>query len=202
MVSADANRSERPGPEPVAAAAPPAPPAPVGQSSPWPEQLSTVAATFLDWLLQPRVRLTVIGATLLLIGALVMANSVWTLPLVIVGALMVLIAWIGRRLEGRFAVEWGETGTQLAFRAQIKASQPARAALARATSTTHDLVRTHDADPAHDEIIEGEAHTVEIEIAELEALIAAAETTTGARPAQAAAKLRVNGGDRASEPQP
>ena len=37
---------------------------------------------------------------------------------------MVAVAWIGHRLEGRFAVEWGETGTQLAFKATIKAAQP------------------------------------------------------------------------------
>ncbi len=89
------------------------------------------------------------------------ARSVWTFPLVIVGALMVAIAWIGHRLEGRFAVEWGQTGTQLAFRATIKAAD-----------------RGHDAAmPAAVQTIDGEAHTVELDLAELKALIAAVEST-------------------------
>ena len=74
--------------------------------------------------MRPRVRLTLTGAVLLLVGLLIATNTVWTLPLVIVGALMVAVAWIGHRLEGRFAVEWGEAGTQLAFNATIKAPQP------------------------------------------------------------------------------
>ena len=39
---------------------------------------------------------------------------------------MVAVAWIGHRLEGRFAVEWGEAGTQLAFKATIKAAHRPR----------------------------------------------------------------------------
>jgi hypothetical protein len=123
----------------------------------------------------------VIGVVLLLVGGLLMSNSVWTLPLVLIGALMVLVAWIGHRLDGRFAVEWGEGGTQLAFRAQIKAPQPSLpAAPAEAatpqpqqpTAATHTAAtNTVDAD-----IVEGEAHTVEIDVAELKALLAAAET--------------------------
>jgi len=61
---------------------------------------------------------------LLVIGALIISNSVWTLPLVIGGALMVAIAWIGHRLDGRLVVEWGEAGTELAFRATVKAAHP------------------------------------------------------------------------------
>jgi hypothetical protein len=125
--------------------------------------------------MRPRVRLSVIGVTLLLVGGLIMANSVWTLPLVVAGALMVAVAWIGRRLEGRFAVEWGEGGTQLAFNATIKATPPATdvPALDRAA----DPGSPPPAEPATGipDVIEGEAHTVEINVGELKALIAAAE---------------------------
>src|SRR4029077_11002222 len=68
----------------------------------WAERITALAATFHAWLMRPRVRLSVIGVTLLLVGGLIMANSVWTLPLVVAGALMVAVAWIGRRLQGRF----------------------------------------------------------------------------------------------------
>jgi hypothetical protein len=154
---------------------PPSPPAP--NSPPWPDQVSAVAASFYEWLSRPRVRLTLTGVILLLIGGLIMTNSVWTLPLVIVGLLMVVIGWIGCRLDGRFAIEWGETGTQLEFRAKLRAAHPARPALIRMASSSHELARTLEPEAEDAQIIDGEAHTVEIDVAELEALIAAVETT-------------------------
>jgi hypothetical protein len=102
--------------------------------------------------MRPRVRLTLTGVLLLLVGGLIAPNTVWTLPLVIIGALMVAVAWIGHRLEGRFAVEWGEAGTQLAFNTTIKAPHPAAdapalgaASSARPTPTAAaQLTRTKD----------------------------------------------------------
>jgi hypothetical protein len=171
----------------------------------WAEQLAAAGGTFLGWLSRPRVRLTVTGVVLLLIGGLFVTSSVWTLPLVIVGVVMVVVAWIGRRLDGRFAVQWGEAGTQLEFRASIKAAEPPPAALP--SSSSHALVPAPEREPGDAEIIEGEAHTVEIDVGELKALIAAAQLTEAERatlPDEAAADairiLRVaNGGARASD---
>ncbi|MGZ4312399.1 MAG: hypothetical protein ACXVR1_09880 [Solirubrobacteraceae bacterium] len=138
----------------------------------WPERLTAMASQSHAWLMRPRVRLCVIGVTLLLVGGLIMATSVWTLPLVVIGALMVAVAWIGHRLEGHFAVEWGEAGTQLAFNATVKAPQPAPEAPALEAlaldARSEATARTAD-------VIDGEAHTVEINVGELKALIAAAE---------------------------
>src|SRR6185437_8305418 len=89
----------------------------------WTEWVTATASALCVWLMRPRVRLTVVGVLLLLVGV-VATNTVWTLPLVIIGALMVAVAWIGHRLDGRFAVEWGEDGTQLAFRATINEDPP------------------------------------------------------------------------------
>jgi hypothetical protein len=135
--------------------------------------------------MRPRVRLTVTGALLLLVGGLIATNTVWTLPLVIVGALMVAVAWIGHRLKGRFAVEWGEAGTQLAFNATIKAAQPTSdtPALVPASSGAPTSGRRVELVRPAGDVIEGEAHTVEINVTELKALIAAAEA---AEPAEAA----------------
>jgi hypothetical protein len=168
-----------PEPPPKADAGGPTPVAPDAEASPWPDRALTVATAVMEWLSTPRVRLAVIGGILLMLGGLSMTSSVWTLPLVIVGAVMVVIAWIGRRLDGRFAVEWGETGTQLEFRAKIKAPQHARPELAGAPSSSHTLARRAEPAAEHADVIDGEAHTVEIEVAELEALIAAVETTGG-----------------------
>ena len=157
-------------------------------SPPWAESLTTTASAFHRWLMRPRVRLTLIGALLLLVGGLIATNSVWTLPLVIVGALMVAVAWIGHRLEGRFAVEWGETGTQLAFKATIKAAQPTSEIPALAAAPLAGPARARPAElaPTPDDVIEGEAHTVEINVSELKALIAAAEAAEAADAPQTA----------------
>ncbi len=164
-----------------------------------PERLSTLASGLWQWMSRPRARLALIGLGLLLTGGLLMTNSVWTLPLVAVGALMVVTAWIGHRLDGRFALEWGESGTQLAFRAKVKTAQPARQAPPRSSSTATAPLRSRELEPNAAEIIDGEAHTIEIDVAELKALIAAAETASGesaptTESPQAAPNLRVADG--------
>jgi hypothetical protein len=149
----------------------------------WRAELRLGAGAAHAWLMRPRVRLTLVGVLLLVTGALVLTSSVWTLPLVIVGAMMVGTAWIGHRLEGRFAVEWGETGTQLAFRATIKTAQRT-AGDAPALGAGDDAVRPADPDATAtaDDVIEGEAHTIEIDVGELKALIAAAEAAEAGSP--------------------
>jgi hypothetical protein len=164
-------------------------PAAAASSGPhWTELLTTSASSLHAWLLRPRVRLTLTGALLLLVGGLIATNTVWTLPLVIVGALMVAVAWIGHRLEGRFAVEWGEAGTQLAFNATIKAPQPTSdmPALGPASSAGAKPARPVELPRTADDVIDGQAHTVEINVAELKALIAAAEAAEAAETAEPA----------------
>jgi hypothetical protein len=189
-------------PEPVAAASEPTPPAahvppvfpphaPAPHISRWEQHLKAFAAAFYEWLIRPRVRLTATGVLLLLIGGVFVTSSVWTLPLVIVGALMVLIAWIGSRLDGQFGVEWGEGGTQVQFRAKIKSAAPTVPALIHAAPAPVASA-TPEAEPQDAEVIEGEAHTVEIDVAELKALIAAAEAEeTGQRERAKVAALRL-----------
>lgn len=182
----------------------------------WAAQLAAIWSSFHTWLMRPRVRLSVTGVTLLLIGGLVTTNSVWTLPLVIVGALMVAIAWMGHRLEGRFAVEWGPAGTDLAFRASVKPAAPAPEIPVRTSSGADEPAGSHPANApgphaaephaaGPDEVIEGVAHTVEIDVAELKALIAAVESAEAqtAPPDAAGPDIRVHrmaqGGERPSE---
>ncbi|HWF54103.1 MAG TPA: hypothetical protein VG223_05735 [Solirubrobacteraceae bacterium] len=143
----------------------PPPPAPLH----WRVHLRDFADWLAGWLGRPRVRLATVGVLLLLTAGVVVTSSVWTLPLVIGGGLMVLVAWIGSRLDGHFAVEWGETGTQLQFRAQIRSAE------ARALKAGQEPPGEAEQAPPDAEVVEGEAHTVEIDVAELKALIAAAE---------------------------
>lgn len=177
-------------PNPEVPARPLSPASP--ERSVWPARVTAAIASSLEWVTRPRVRLGLTGAILLLIGALLTTNSVLTLPLVIVGAGMIVIAWIGHRLEGRFAIEWGQAGTQLAFRATVKAARPAEEAPLRGSSDSTKLARTHELDLEAAQIIDGEAHTVEIDLAELKALIAAVETTEAeAAPYAAAQDIRI-----------
>jgi hypothetical protein len=173
-----------PGDSPAA----PRPPSGAGRTAPdpadaaaqWPERVTNIAGYTCQWVGRPRVRLALTGILLLVIGGVFVTNSVWTLPVVVVGALMVLVAWMGHRLEGRFAVEWGATGTELAFRATVRAATPPADEAPRAAGSEPGQPTLHQsaAGSEEDEIIEGEAHTVEIDVAELKALIAAAGTAT------------------------
>lgn len=167
----------------------------------WPYRLQSIVAQWHQWLLRPRVRLSATGVLLLLIGGLLMANSVWTLPLVVIGGVMVVIAWIGRRLDGGFTVEWGQTGTQLAFRAEIKAA-PAPP-VTQAPTGSRELTPGQLAAPEAAGAIEGEAHTVEIDVGELRALLAAVEnagaelaSTDGSMPATRSLRVAYDGARR------
>ena len=181
--------------------APPAPPAPAGKlhsivrlqpdTSRWSRRLSAAGRWITARLARPRVRLCLIGVLLLVLAALGVTTSVWTLPVVIVGIVMLVIAWIGSRLDGRFAVEWGETGTQLEFRARIRAPEPAQHTLVAPAipAARPPAVRIPQVGLSDGDVIEGQGRTIEIDVAELKALIAAAEADDPARapgPASAA----------------
>ncbi len=128
-----------------------------------------------------------VGIMLIVIGAFFIEHSVWTFPIVIVGILMVMVAWVGSRLEGRFAVEWSAAGAGFEMRARFKSAgtalahaplpAPPRTMGTTTITTTRPATETEiqDADLVENETIEGEAHTVEIDAEELRALVKAAE---------------------------
>jgi hypothetical protein len=154
----------------------------------WQARLSTFAGWLGGHLSSARTRLCLIGIILLLAGVLWITNSVWTLPLIIVGIAMVVIAWVGSRLDGRFAVEWGTGGTQVEFRAQIKPPPPVAHPVrlspipSAVPSAQLSQLRTQArSDLDNDNVIEGEGHTVEIDVAELKTLIRAAEAREAAK---------------------
>jgi hypothetical protein len=155
---------------------PPPPPAP---SSDRPSELPRHLKSSARWtgrqLLRPRVRTGLIGAVLIVVG-LAFVDGTWSTLLTVAGVVLLLVAYAGARMRGRFLVEWGENGTKLEFDAGVKPA-PEPAAL---TKPTLNAPRTSAgpalaAAPQQQDAIEGEAHTVEIDVAELQALIAAAE---------------------------
>ncbi len=169
--------------------------------SPWPARAESAAKAIQEWVTRPRVTLCVVGVVLAF-GGLLLTNSVWTLPLVILGAVMVLVAWIGHRLEGRFAVEWGKTGTELAFRATVKPARPELPIVA-ASAAEPQPPAADSPRPPEDNVIEAEAHTVEVDVGELKALIAAVEAepsavATESEPQDIRVRRVVNGNGRTS----
>jgi hypothetical protein len=154
----------------------------------WHARLSSLADWLGGHLRSPRTRLCVIGVVLLLASVLWISSSAWTLPLIVVGIVMIVIAWVGSRLDGRFAVEWGEGGTQLEFRAQIKPPPPVAhpVRLSPIPSAVPSAQLSQLRSQARSEldngnVIEGEGHTVEIDVAELKTLIRAAEAREAAK---------------------
>jgi hypothetical protein len=150
----------------------------------WHRRIADFATWLGGYLRSPRTRLGVVGVILLLVGVLWITNSAWTLPLIVIGIVMVIIAWVGSRLDGRFAVEWGSGGTQLDFRAQIKAPPPVapkiRLSPPPPPAQAQPLRRPSLAQLENSDVIEGEGHTVEIDVAELKTLIRAAEAKEAA----------------------
>jgi hypothetical protein len=130
-------------------------------------------------LMRPKVRLVVIGAILIILGVWAIDHSVWTFPLVIIGIVMILVAWVGSRLEGRFGIEWNEGGAGFEMQARFKSRAellPGPAANTSHTSPKTTVRTTHfSANGADETVIEGEAHTIEIDVEELKALVEAAE---------------------------
>jgi hypothetical protein len=184
---------------PAASASGQEPPSPAS----WPRRIELATGWLTARLARPRFRLALGGAALLLTGALIVVNSVWTLPLVIGGSVMVVVGWIGSRLDGQLLVEWGGEGTQVQFRAKIAPSPPAPllgAPAPSAPAATPEPARLGAGAPppqlpaASSDVLDGEAHTVEVEVAELEALIAAAERE-GAHPARKLAPRACSGLD-------
>ncbi|HWE09386.1 MAG TPA: hypothetical protein VG325_08525, partial [Solirubrobacteraceae bacterium] len=146
----------------------------------WLSRLDAAGTRLGSSLARPPVRLAAAGVVLLFLAVVLLPSSVWTLPLVIAGVMMVLVAWIGSRLKGHFLIEWGESGTQLDFHAELTSARHLQPAASRGRAIAAVPA------PADSGVIDGEAHTVEIDIGELKALIAAAEADEAGGPADAA----------------
>ena len=183
-----------PTPVPEAAPAPEVTPlaaAPAGPSGPGTaEQIEAWLGRAGRAALRPRVRSVLVGVLLIVLAATVAQSSMWTLPLVIVGTVMIVVAWIGSRMEGRFAFEWGEGGAGLQLQARFKAPAPAPKPLPVSTAPAAAPVSSTAAMP---ETIEGEAHTIELDLEELRRLIAAAERAGDSTATTTIPVVRANG---------
>jgi hypothetical protein len=110
------------------------------------------------------LRATLVGLALLLFALYLGGGSALTVPLFIVGGILIAAGVLGPRLSGRLVVEWGPQGTMIDFHTDVASApsaEPAQAAIA-------------DRPAATPQVIEARGETIEIEVAQLEALVAGA----------------------------
>jgi hypothetical protein len=110
------------------------------------------------------LRATLVGLALLLFALYLGGGSALTVPLFIVGGILIAAGVLGPRLSGRLVVEWGPQGTMIDFHTDVAAApsaEPAQPAIA-------------DRPAATPQVIEARGETIEIEVAQLEALVAGA----------------------------
>lgn len=112
------------------------------------------------------LRAALVGVVLLLFALYLGGGSALTVPLLIIGAILIAAGLLGPRLSGRLVVEWGPRGTTIDFHTDVAAAPSAEARPLPALE--------RPAGPP--QVIEGRGETIEIEVAQLEALMA------GARP--------------------
>jgi hypothetical protein len=116
------------------------------------------------------VRLGLVGLLLLVLG--LTGHSVWAVPALIVGLVMVVVAWAGPRLSGRVVLDWGESGFQVEMKAAVRST--------RHHFVTHEHPETLPAPiPLNPRPAPAPKPKVEIDADELTALIAAAQRASG-----------------------
>ncbi len=108
------------------------------------------------------LRAALLGAFLVVLGAYLGGGSALTVPLFVVGLVLIFLGALGPRLSGRLHVEWGADGAKLDLHTEVAAPGAAARAELSAGATKEPKV------------IESTGETVEIELAELQALVEAA----------------------------
>ena len=123
------------------------------------------------------LRLTLAGLALLVLAVYLGGGSALTVPLFIVGGMLIAGGLLGPRLSGRLVVEWGPQGTTIDFHTdvasapQVEAAPPPAPALERPAGPP--------------QVLEGRGETIEIEVAQLEALMTSARPEAEPPAAQA-----------------
>lgn len=144
------------------------------------------------------LRVALAGAVLLLVALQLGTDSALSVPLLVVGLVMVIAGSMGPRLRGRFSLEFGPEGTTIEVQTHIaapgKVAQPApalpagrpRIALVHsapaaveapdaAPQPAASIGPATDAEPEPQDalVVEGHGETIEMDVEQLRALLAA-----------------------------
>jgi len=136
------------------------------------------------------LRVALAGAVVLLVALQLGADSALSVPLLIVGLVMVVVGAMGPRLRGRFSLEFGPEGTSIEVQTHIaapgKTAAPVpalpiapdrpRIALvhsAPAAPAVAEPATAEEPPPADAMVVEGHGETIEMDVEQLRALLAA-----------------------------
>lgn len=140
------------------------------------------------------LRVALAGGIVLLVALRLGTDSALSVPLLVVGLVMVVVGAMGPRLRGRFAVEFGPDGTSIELQTHIAApgtvAAPAPAIAEGPARPRIALVHPAPAQPATDDpgapvvdvrepvpedamVVEGHGETIEMDVEQLRALLAA-----------------------------
>lgn len=123
---------------------------------------------------RPGLRLAVIGAGLVAAAFELGSGSALSVPLLVVGLVMLVVGVLGSRLRGRFVLDFGPGGMVIEARAEV--APPPQATLALPPKPRITLVTPTPDEPSvydEDDVIEGHGETIEMDVAQLRRLLAA-----------------------------
>jgi hypothetical protein len=125
------------------------------------------------------LRLALIGVALVIAAFELGAGSALSVPLLVVGLVMLVVGALGSRLRGRFAVDFGPGGAVIEARAEIAPPRRTAPVTSPPTKPRITLVTPTASDQSGpDDVIEGHGETIEMDVAQLKRLLAAERADT------------------------
>ena len=150
----------------------PSPPPPANEPSPIERAGHGVVSALGDLWSRRGVEATIGGVLALAAAVWLGGGSALTVPLVVLGVVLLLVGILGRRLRGRVSLEWGPSGASFDFSAAI--APPGRTRVPDAPSRAGAALPAPPAEEPEDaEVVESTGETIELEVESLRALLAA-----------------------------
>lgn len=130
------------------------------------------------------LRTGLLGFALVLVAIDLGGGSALSVPLFVIGALMLATGALGPRLHGSLAIEWGADGTEIQLSTRIDAPDARlrrRPEMDAAQAEEPGAVLGETAaGTSEPKVIEGRADTIEVDVAELAALLDAGRSAPDA----------------------
>lgn len=131
--------------------------------------VSSGTGALIERLIENRgFRVAVIGVAFVIAGLQLGVDSAWTVPVFIIGAILICAGVLGTRLSGRLAIEWGAEGASFEMRAKVVAPEPTPNTIEDGQLSVRD---TRSVDSASDTVIESSGETIEIDLDQLREML-------------------------------
>lgn len=137
--------------------------------------------SLLERLIENRgFRVAVIGVVLVIVGLQLGNDSAWTVPVLVVGAVLILAGALGTRLSGKLAIEWGEDGASFEMRARV--APPTESAKEVEQRRLTALEAPAD-ERVEDAVIETTGETIEMDLVSLREMLPTSKNSEAAKAA-------------------